>query len=72
MLSECFDDAPPAQVVLQVFRGHPMEPSHPFFQPRMVSVRVLDVVDPSQYSESLAKIHRPMGHAHINVVSQDR
>lgn len=65
MLSECFDYEPPAQIVLQIFRGHPMEPPHPSFQPRMVSVRALDVVDPGYYSDPLTEIDRPMGHAHI-------
>ena len=42
MLSECLDHATPAQRVVQVFGRHPVESSHPLFQPRMVSVRVLE------------------------------
>ena len=64
MLSKCLDHATPTQVVVQVFGGHPVEPSHPFLQPRMVGVRVLDVVDARQHPDSLAEIHRPVGHAY--------
>ena len=49
MVSECLDHAMPAQIVVQVLDGHPMEPSPSFFQPQMVGVRFLDVVDASQY-----------------------
>ena len=46
MLSKFLDHATPAQIVVQVFGGYSVESSHPFFQQQMVSVRVLDVVDP--------------------------
>ena len=62
MLSKYFDHATPAQVVVQVFGGHSVEASHPFFQPRVVGVRILDVVDAGQDSDPLVEIHRPMGH----------
>ena len=66
MLSKCLDHATPAQVVVQVFGGHPVKSLHPLFQPRMVSVRVLDVVDAGQDSDPLVQVHRPMGrHAHF-------
>ena len=65
MLSEYLDHATPAQVVVQVLRGDPVEASHPFLQSRMVGVRILDVVDAGQDSDPLAEIHRPMGHTHI-------
>ena len=65
MLSECLDHATPAQVVVQVFGSHPVEPSHPFFQSRMIGVRVLDVVDAGQDPDPLTDIHRPVGHAHL-------
>ena len=65
MLSKCLDHATPAQVVVQILCGHPVEPSHPFLQPRMVGVRVLDVVDARQHPDPLAEIHRPVGHPHI-------
>ena len=65
MLSECLDHATPAQIVVQVFGRHPVESSHPLFQPRMVSVRVLDMVDPGQDSDPVSEVHRPMGHPHL-------
>ena len=72
MLSECLDHATPAQVMIQVFGGHPVESSHPFFQSRVVGVRVLDVVDASQDADSLVQVHRPMGHAHLPSCEGDR
>ena len=48
MLSKCLDHATPAQIVVQVFGGHSVEASHPFFQPRVVGVRILDVEDAGQ------------------------
>ena len=62
MLSKCLDHAMPDQVVVQVLGGHSVEPSHPFLQPRMVGIRILDVVGACQYSDSEASIHRPVGH----------
>ena len=53
MLSKCLDHATPAQVVFQVLGGHPMEPSYPFFQPRIMGVRILDVVDAGQNPDPL-------------------
>ena len=46
MIPKSFQHPSPAKVMGQVLGRDSMEPSHPFFQPRMVSVRVLDVVDP--------------------------
>ena len=65
MLSKCLDHATPAQVVVQILGGHPMEPSHPFLQARMVGVRILDMVDAGQYSDSLAQVDRPVSHAYL-------
>ena len=65
MLSKCLDHATPAQIVVQVFGGHSVEASHPFFQPRVVGVRILDVVDAGQDPDPLVEIHGPMGHAHL-------
>ncbi len=65
MLSECLDHATPAQIVVQILRGYPVEASHPFLQPRMVGIRVLDMVDARQHPDPLSEIHRPMGHPHI-------
>ena len=48
MLSECLDHATPAQRVVQVLGGHSVEASSPFFQPRVVGVRILDVEDAGQ------------------------
>ena len=65
MIAECLDHTSPAQIVVQIFGRHSMEPSHPSFQPRMVGVCVLDVVDAGQNPDSLADIHRSMGHTHF-------
>lgn len=65
MLSEYLDHATPAQIVVQILRGYPVEQSHPFLQPRMVGIRVLDVVDARQHPDPLSEIHRPIGHTHI-------
>ena len=65
MLSKCLDHATPAQVVVQGLCGHPMQPSHPFLQPRMGSVRILDAGDVPQHPDPLAQIDRPVGHAHL-------
>ena len=72
MLSECLDHATPAQIVVQVFGRHPVESSHPLFQPRMVSVRVLNVVNPGQDPDPLAQVHHPMGHAYLPSRQGDR
>ena len=48
MLPKYLDRATPAQIVVKVFGGHSVEASHPFFQPRVVGVRILDVVDAGQ------------------------
>ena len=72
MLSECLDHATPAQIVVQVFGRHPVESSHPLFQPRMVGIRVLDMVDTAQNSDPLAQVHRPMGHAPLPSRHSDR
>ena len=61
MFSKCLDHAMPAQIVVEVLCGHPMEPSHPFPQPRMVGIRILDVMDSGQDSDPLGQVHRPMG-----------
>ena len=65
MLSECLDHATPAQRAVQILGGSPMEPSHPFRKPRMVGVRVPDVVDARQHPDPHSEIHRPMGPTHI-------
>ena len=65
MLSECLDHTTPAQIVVQILRGYPVEASHPFLQPRMVGIRVLDVVDAGQHPDALSEIHRPMGYPQI-------
>ncbi len=65
MLSKCLDHTTPAQVVVQILGGHPMEPSHPFLQARMVGVGILDVVDAGQHPDPLAQVDRPVGHAHL-------
>ena len=65
MLPKYLDHATPAQIVVQVFGGHSVEASHPFFQPRVVGVRILDVVDAGQDPDPLVEIHGPMGHAHL-------
>ena len=72
MLSKCFDHAAPAQVVVQVFGGDSMKPSHPLFQPRMVGVRILDVVDAGQNSDPLVEIQGPMAHAYLTGCQGDR
>ena len=72
MLSKCFDHATPAQMVVKVFCGHPVEPSHSLFQPRMEGVRILDMVDAGDDSDPLVQIHRPMGHLHLPSRQGDR
>lgn len=52
MLSEYFDHAMPAQIVVQILRGYPVEPLHLFLQPRMAGIRVLDVLDAGQTPRS--------------------
>jgi len=64
MVSKGLDHAMPAQIVIQVF-GHPVESSHSLFQPRMVGVRVLDVVDTGQNADPLTQVDCPMGHTHL-------
>ena len=65
MLSQCLDHASPAQVVVQILRGHPVEPSHPFLQPRMGGIRVLDMGDTVQHTNSLAQVDRLVSHPHF-------
>ena len=66
MLFKCLDHATPAQVVVQILCGRPVELSHPFLQPRMGGVRVLNVGDARQHPDSLAnEIHLPVGHAYL-------
>ena len=72
MLSKCFDHAAPSQVVIQVFGGDSVKSSHPFFQSRMIGVRVLDVVNACQDSDPLVEIHRPMDHAYLTGCQGDR
>ena len=72
MISKCLDHASPTQVVVQVLGGHSVESAHPFLQPRMVGVRVLDVVDPSQHADPFAQGDRPVGHAHLSGGQGDR
>ena len=65
MLSKCLDHATPAQVGVQILCGHPMEPSHPFLQPRMGGVPVMDAGDARQHPDSEASIPHPVGHAYL-------
>ena len=62
MFSKCLDHATSVQVLC----GHtPWNHRIHILQPRMVGVRVLDVVDAGQDSDPEAPIHHPMEHPHI-------
>ena len=61
-MSRSWDASP---VVVQILRGDPVGASHPILQPRMIGIRLLDVVDTRQHPDPLSEIHRPMGHAPI-------
>ena len=65
MYFKSLDHASPAQVMVQVFGSPPMEPSHPFLDPRMVGVYVLDLGDFGKEFDPLSEIYRPMGHASV-------
>ena len=73
MLSNCLDHVTPAQIVVQVSRGHTMnmKSSNLFLQPRMVGVRVLNVVDARQHPDPLAQIDRPVDHTPISRAARE-
>ena len=51
--------------MVQELDDPPVKPSHPFFQPRVLGVSVLDVVDPRQDQDPEPSVYRPVGHHHI-------
>lgn len=60
-----FKPAAPAQIPFQVFRGHAMEATHPFFQSAGIGVHVLNMIDLIGHPNPGGKIHGTMSNAQV-------
>src|SRR5271155_1144537 len=54
LASPCFQGSSPSQVVRQIFGGHAMEAAHPFVEPAVIGIDVVDM-DPRRLGAGLAR-----------------
>src|SRR5450759_1630733 len=60
MLTEMVKQAMPAQIALKIPRCDAMKSHHPLFETAVISIDVLNVVNPANHSLPCGNIHRAM------------
>ena len=57
------DGAEPAEIAVEVFRGHAAELTQPVFEPTVVRIDVLHMIDACDDTDACGQINRPVGDA---------
>ena len=65
MIAKPFNHPSPSKIVGQVLGCDSMETKHPPFQARMVSVHILDVINPGQHPNALAQVDCTVSSPHF-------